>query len=145
MHPHHILCLIKGSINHFFSILVLFKLCFLASLNIIISCHTNFERWKIIVFKFDKATSINLYKEEHVTWRIWKPLKELFFSYHIYFLKASFSMDESYNGLTKASLIKWLSVRVRTKLLSVRVPLHSLKVQILRLFRAKSSLTFREL
>ena len=42
-----------------------------------------------------------------------------------------------------ASLGKWLSVRVRTKWLWVRVPLQSLNLQISRLFR--SSLTFRQL
>ena len=33
-----------------------------------------------------------------------------------------------------ASLVKWLSVRLRTKWLSVRIPLPSLKLLILRLF-----------
>ena len=97
------------------------------------------ERLKIVVFKFDKATSINLNEEDHGMWRIWKPLKELFFSYHINFLKASFSMDESYNSLKKASLAKWLSVRLRTMWLWIRVPLQSLKLQISRLFRARGS------
>ena len=44
-----------------------------------------------------------------------------------------------------ASLAKWLSVRLRTKWLWVRVPFQSLKLQILRLFRARSSLKFRQL
>ena len=47
------------------------------------------------------------------------------------------------NHLT--SLGEWLSVRLRTKWLWVRVPLHSLNVQIWRLLRARSSLTFRQL
>ena len=97
------------------------------------------ERLKIVVFKFDKATSINLNEEEHGMWRIWKPLKELFFSYHIHFLKASFSMDELYNSLKKASAAKWLSVRLRTMWLWIRIPLQSLKLQISRLFRARGS------
>ena len=44
-----------------------------------------------------------------------------------------------------ASLAKWLSVRLRIKWLWVRVPLQSVKLQISRLFRARSSLTFRQL
>ena len=42
-----------------------------------------------------------------------------------------------------ASLAKWLNVRLQTKWLWVRVPLQSLKIQILRLFQARNSLTFR--
>ena len=38
-----------------------------------------------------------------------------------------------------------MSVPLRTKWLWVRVPLQSLKLQISRLFRARSSLTFRQL
>ena len=45
---------------------------------------------------------------------------------------------------TQASLAKWLSVRLRTKWLWVRIPLPSLKLQIQRLLRARSSLTFRQ-
>ena len=47
-------------------------------------------------------------------------------------------------SLKMASLAKWLSVRSRTKWLWVRVPLLSLKLQIRRLLRARSSLTFRK-
>ena len=43
------------------------------------------------------------------------------------------------------SLTNWLSVSSQTKWLWVWVPLQSLKLQILRLFRARSSLTFRQL
>ena len=43
------------------------------------------------------------------------------------------------------SLIRWLSVRLRTKLLWMRISLQSLKLQISRLFRAMSSLAFRQL
>ena len=43
------------------------------------------------------------------------------------------------------SLAKWLSVRLRTKSLRVRVTLQSLKRQISRLLRARSSLTFRQM
>ena len=46
---------------------------------------------------------------------------------------------------TKASLAKWLSVRLRIKWLWVRVPLQSLNLQISRLFRARNSWTFRQL
>ena len=44
-----------------------------------------------------------------------------------------------------ASLTNWLSVCLQTKWLWVWVPLQSLKLQILRLFRARNSLTFRQL
>ena len=44
-----------------------------------------------------------------------------------------------------ASLAKWLSFRLRTKCLWVQIPLLSLELQILRLFRTKISLTFRQL
>ena len=43
-----------------------------------------------------------------------------------------------------ASLAEWLSVRLETKWLWVQIPLLSLKLQILRLFRARSSLTCRQ-
>ena len=50
------------------------------------------------------------------------------------------------NHLAKlASLAKWLSVRLRTKCLWVRVPLQSLNLQIWHLLRVRSSLTFRQL
>ena len=44
-----------------------------------------------------------------------------------------------------ASLAKWLSVHLRTKRFSVRVQLQSPKLQISRLLRGRSSLTFRQL
>ena len=48
------------------------------------------------------------------------------------------------NHLAKlASLAKWLSFRLRAKWLWVRVPLQSLKLQISRLFRVRSFLTFQ--
>ena len=43
------------------------------------------------------------------------------------------------------SVAKWLSVRLWTKWLWVRVQLQSLKIQISCLLRARSSLTFRQL
>ena len=50
------------------------------------------------------------------------------------------------NHLAKmANLAKWLSFRLRTKWLWVLVPLQSLKLQISRLLRARSSLTFKQL
>ena len=50
------------------------------------------------------------------------------------------------NHLTKpASLTKRLTFRLRTKWLWFRVQLQSLKLQISRLLRARSSLTFRQL
>ena len=54
--------------------------------------------------------------------------------------RKSFTLD------TLASLAKWLSVRLRAKVLVVvRVQLQSLKLQISRLFQARSSFTFRQL
>ena len=47
--------------------------------------------------------------------------------------------------LLLASWAKWLIVRLRTKWLWVWVQLYSFKLQILHLFRARSSLTFRQL
>ena len=44
-----------------------------------------------------------------------------------------------------ASLAKWLSVCLWTKWLCVQIPLLSLKLHISRLFRVRSSLTFRQL
>ena len=41
-----------------------------------------------------------------------------------------------------ASLAKWLTVYLKIKWLWIRIPLRSLKYQISRLLRAKSSLTF---
>ena len=46
---------------------------------------------------------------------------------------------------TQSILVKFLSVRWRTKWLWVRVPLLSLKLQISHLFQAKNVLTFRQL
>ena len=43
------------------------------------------------------------------------------------------------------SFAKWLSVHLRTKWFWVQVQLQSLKLQISRLLRARSSLTFRQL
>ena len=50
-----------------------------------------------------------------------------------------------FNKIKLGSLAKWLSVRLRIKWLWVRIPLQSLKLQISRLFRARTSLTFRQL
>ena len=55
-------------------------------------------------------------------------------------------LKRTLNHLAKlASLAKWLSVRLRTKWFWVRVQLQSLHLQISRLLRARSSLTFRQL
>ena len=43
------------------------------------------------------------------------------------------------------SLAKRLSVRLRTEWLWVRIPLHSLKLQISHLFQARSFLTFKKI
>ena len=47
--------------------------------------------------------------------------------------------------LKSATGLEWLSVRLRTKWFWVRVQLQSLHLQISRLLRARSSLTFRQL
>ena len=53
---------------------------------------------------------------------------------------------ETLNYLVKlANLATWLSVRLQTKWLWIRVPLQSLKVQTSRLFQASSYLTLRQL
>ena len=44
----------------------------------------------------------------------------------------------------KTSLIKWLSVRLRSKRLGVPIPMLSIKLKIWRLLQARSSLTFRQ-
>ena len=72
-------------------------------------------------------------------------------------IKGSFKSDNQNNGNFESDdeyktiqdfnqrLIDNLSVRLRTKWLWVRVQLQSLKLQILHLLRARSSLTFRQL
>ena len=47
--------------------------------------------------------------------------------------------------LTPTSLAKWLSVLLRIEWLWVRIPFLSLKLQIFRLLRARSSLTLDKL
>ena len=55
-------------------------------------------------------------------------------------------LRQTLNRLAKlVSLAKWLSVRLQTKRLWVRIPLLLLKLQIWRLLPARSSLTFRQL
>ena len=54
----------------------------------------------------------------------------------------------TYNHLVRKqtlSLAKWLSVRLRNRWLWVRIPLPLLKLQVLRLFQARRSLTLRQL
>ena len=48
-----------------------------------------------------------------------------------------------HSSMFLASLAKWLSVRLWTKCLWIWIPLLSLKLQISRLFQARSSLAFR--
>ena len=60
-------------------------------------------------------------------------------------LKQSYTTATEFEPTTtQSSLAKWLSVRLRTKLSWVQIPLLSLKLQIRRLLRARSSLTFRQ-
>ena len=51
----------------------------------------------------------------------------------------------AHNSLLTQQFGQWLSVRFRAKWFWVRVQLQSLKLQISRLLRARSSLTFRQL
>ena len=53
--------------------------------------------------------------------------------------------EVKYDPKVAETLTKWLSVRFRTKWFWVRVQLQSLHLQILRLLRARSFLTFRQL
>ena len=55
---------------------------------------------KVAVFKIDKATLKNVIEKEFVPWRK-KPLKELFSSYCINFLRMLYLIDESCYYLTK--------------------------------------------
>ena len=64
-------------------------------------------------------------------------------------LKYDYNGIRTHNHLvckrTLNHLAKWSSVRLQTKWLWFRVPLQSLKLQISRVFQARSSLTFRQL
>ena len=68
--------------------------------------------------------------------------KETGLQFLIYFLSLSFFFCQL---LANHSLAKCFSVRLQTKCLYVWVLLHPVKIQILHLFRAKISLTFRQL
>ena len=75
-------------------------------------------------------------------------LINLFMFFHKISAKISTFSSECNGTRTQSgqvSLAKWLSVRLWTKWLWVPVPLQSLKLQVLRLFRARSSLTFRQI
>ena len=64
-------------------------------------------------------------------------------------IEKSFGLKERLNknvaATIKTSLVKWLSVRLQTKWFWARVQLQSLKFQVSRLLRARSSLTIRQL
>ena len=62
------------------------------------------------------------------------------FCRHVFLFLFFFSFFE---GAVAGQLAKWLSVRLWTKWLWVRVQLQSFKLQISRLLRARSFLTFR--
>ena len=55
------------------------------------------------------------------------------------------NLNTLFRKQTLNRLAKWLNVRLGTKWLWVRIPLLSLKLQISPLFRARSSLIFRQL
>ena len=100
--------------------------------------------------KIRESNNKNTFKCWRKTWResymcIWPNcgvnIHEPFLTFHV----PSLLIFDCIINLDEASLAKWLSVRLRTKWLWVRVPLQSLKLQISRLFRARCSLTFRQL
>ena len=64
--------------------------------------------------------------------------------YVIVMSRASFKVNLHSIVCQTDKMAKWLSVRLQTKWLWVRIPLQSLKLQIWRLLRARSSLTFRQ-
>ena len=72
-----------------------------------------------------------------------KHVRDMIVTYNQMHRTDEYSQHRQFNHL--ASLANWLSVRLRTKQLWVRIPLLSLKLQKSRLFRAKSYLTFRQL
>ena len=65
---------------------------------------------------------------------------------HIIIHTVKCTVQINYHNATQslASLAKWLSVRLQTKWLWVRLPLLSLKVQIWHLLRARTPLTFKQ-
>ena len=63
---------------------------------------------------------------------------------HLNFRYGAWSMILTIHLNHLINLAKWLSVHLRTKRLWVRITLLSLKLQIWRLLRARSSLTFRQ-
>ena len=71
--------------------------------------------------------------------------KNFFFFFFGFGLGESVRQNNFLLELMIISLVKWLSVRLRTKWFWVRVQLQSLHLQISRLLRARSSLTFRQL
>ena len=96
------------------------------------SCQPTSDSWVIVVFTFIldleavKARTIVKYKDQR--------------------LLSDYNRTQTHNNLVrKRTLNTRLSVRLWTKWLWVRVPLQSLKLQKSRMFRAKSSLTFRQL
>ena len=121
--------------------------------------------------KFSKKSGVSRQRLDEIRPTMWnlQYLKKIIISFYIFLktlvwfltyviLKFSLSdcnstrilnhlvRERTPNHLVKqACLAKWLSVRLRTKWLWVRVQLRSLKLQISRLLRARSSLTFRQL
>ena len=72
----------------------------------------------------------------------WWVVKIIFHILILLLFNSFFNFDISYSFNT--SMAKWLIVRLRSKWLGVRIPLLSLKLQIFRLHRARSSLICRQ-
>ena len=72
----------------------------------------------------------------------WWVVKIVFYILVLLLFYSFFNLDISYSF--KTSLAKLMSICLRTKWLGVLIPLLSLKLQISRLLRARSSLTFRQ-
>ena len=80
----------------------------------------------------------------YTSW-FWNSLHMKYF-YDNYHVTYEFQSESTlYSSITQLNhLVKWSSVRLRTKSLWVRITLLSLKLQIWRLLRARSSLTFKQ-
>ena len=88
----------------------------------LLSCHTSFRANQLSIVRLNVKELLSRSRS------------------HIWSLSDSNEI-RTYN---KASFAKWLSVRLRTKWLWVRILLLSLKLQIWHLLLARSSLTFRQ-
>ena len=114
----------KQTINH------------LAKLAIRLSCVVSTVHLTVCIWIYDYLTVWCIW-----LYRVW--IHSEMCTWHGKYIQSKYILTTQLNRL--ASLAKWLSVRLWTKWLWVRVQLQSLKLQILRLLLARSSLTFRQL